>query len=208
MNATINDYLSELARYLNVLPKRDRDNIVAEIDLHLNEKVNELKEEGYSDNQAIAKVLTDFKTPKSLSLEMVEEYDDKEIQNKPTFFVFFSVFCFAGFAQAVIPILRRELDTAFISFGLILIICGIITVLLKRNWRIIEIKTIKFFPKICLSLYFPVSLLFFWWNTGEQSYLALTWIYYMAAYWLLLLICALLSKKIAQKAEKDFYEFR
>ncbi|GGP16565.1 HAAS signaling domain-containing protein [Oceanobacillus neutriphilus] len=207
MKATINDYLSELAKYLNVLPKKDRDNIVAEIELHLNEKVNEIKEEGYSDNEAINKVLTDFKTPKSLSLEMMEEYDDKEIQNKPTFFVFFSAFCFAGFAQLAIPILRRELDAAFISLGLILIICGIITIPMKKNWRIIEIKTIKFFPKICLSLYFPVSLLFFWLKADQQNNLTLTWIYYLVAYWIVLLLYALLSKKISQKAEKAFYEF-
>lgn len=207
LDALINKYLGELSKYLSVLPKRERENIVIEIELHLNEKVNELKEEGYNDQQAVNKVLTEFKTPKSLSMEMMEEYDDKEIKKKPTFFYFFSVFCLAGFSQLAIPILRRELDLAFISFGLILITCGIISMFLKNKWRIIEIDLLRIFPKITLSVPFPISILFFWIAVKQQNSLVLTWIYYVVAYWLLLLIYGLLSKKTSQKAEKTFYEF-
>ncbi|KGX84327.1 HAAS signaling domain-containing protein [Pontibacillus litoralis] len=199
MSSTINGYLSKLSDNLKSLPEEERESIVWEIEIHLKDRVNSLENEGYSNDEAVSKILSEFKSPYSLSKDYLEAYDEIRTQQKPTISYFLLNIGIMGLAILSLPILERELELAWIVLGLPEVICGLITLIMLKKKDTFILSFLKIGPKILLSMYFPISLLFFWIALIQGNGFVSFSLYYMVAYWLLLLIYYLVIKNVSSK---------
>lgn len=191
MSATIHDYLKELSKNLSDLPKEEKEAILEEIEMHLNEKLMELEKEGYHENEATSKMLREFKTPYSLSQDYLQEYDYKDQRKIPNASFFLLNLGMMGLAMLVLPILDARFDSsslARISLGVPMLLCGIITLFFIKRKDYHISKFIKAAPYFLLSLFFPVSLLFFWIAANQNDGIVMFSLYYMLIYWLLLVV--------------------
>lgn len=191
---SVNEYLDQLSNNLKELPKPEREAVVDEIEVHLNDKVKSLKISGYTDEEAIKKVLSDFKTPNSLSKELLEEYDETTLERKPTVSFFILSMGMSGLAFLSLPILEKKLELAWVILGGFLTVCGLIKLLSNNQFQLMEIGVLKVSLKIIISLYFPVSLLFLWIAFNQNDGMVSFSLYYMFIYWLVLLLYGLITK--------------
>ncbi|WP_093210267.1 permease prefix domain 1-containing protein [Sediminibacillus albus] len=200
MCSTINGYLNKLSDNLNVLPEEERKNILKEIEIHLEEKVNALKKDGYSYDAAVNKMLSEFQSPYSLSpQDYLDEYDETKIQQKPTISFFLLNIGILGLGVLSLPILEKELELAWVTLGVPQVICGLGALLLLNKRDTFILVFLKIAPKILLSLYFPMSLLFLWISFNDNYGVVNFSMYYMFIYWLTLLIYYLVIKRTSQK---------
>ncbi|MFD1412513.1 HAAS signaling domain-containing protein [Oceanobacillus jeddahense] len=179
MSSTIHDYLKELSKNLSDLPKEEKEAILEEIEMHLNE------------NEATSKMLREFKTPYSLSQDYLQEYDYKDQRKIPNASFFLLNLGMMGLAMLVLPILDARFDSsslARISLGVPMLLCGIITLFFIKRKDYHISKFIKAAPYFLLSLFFPVSLLFFWIAANQNDGIVMFSLYYMLIYWLLLVV--------------------
>lgn len=199
MSSNITDYLNELSKNIRELPKAEKETILDEIEMHLQEKLIDLKKEGYSESEATNKMLSEFKSPSSLSKDYLKEYDNNDKKKNPTISFFLLVLGIMGLSTLSLPILDTYLDLARLVLGIPLVICGIITLfLLKRKDTYIS-GFLKTAPKILLSLLFPVSLLFYWLAFNKSGGVVMFSLYYMLVYWLLLAIYYVAIKIASRK---------
>ncbi|SDM30291.1 DUF1700 domain-containing protein [Sediminibacillus halophilus] len=203
MCSSINEYLNKLSYNLNVLPEEERKNILKEIEVHLEDKINALKKDGYSYDVAVNKVLSEFQSPKSLSKEYLDEYDETKIQQKPTISFFLLNIGILGLGVLSVPILEKELELAWITLGIPQVICGLVALLLFSKRDTFNLFFLKTAPKILLSLYFPMSLLFLWISFNENNGIVNFSIFYILIYWLTLLIYYLVIKRAKRKCQMN-----
>lgn len=202
MCATINEYLSKLSDNLKSLPEEERKSIVEEIEIHLKDKVDSLKNEGYSNEGAVSKMLSDFKSPDSLAKDYLKEYQELEIEERPNITFYLLNAGLTGLAFLSLPILEKQLELAWIALGVPLVICGFITLFLLKEQNKSITSILKISPKILLSLYFPVSLLFLWIAFNQEDGFVDFSFYYMLIYWLTLLIYYIVTKKTTKKVSQ------
>lgn len=202
MCATINEYLSKLSDNLKSLPEEERKSIVEEIEIHLKDKVDSLKNEGYSNEGAVSKMLSDFKSPDSLAKDYLKEYQELEIEERPNITFYLLNAGLTGLAFLSLPILEKQLELAWIALGVPLVICGFITLFLLKEQSKSITSILKISPKILLSLYFPVSLLFLWIAFNQEDGFVDFSFYYMLIYWLTLLIYYIVTKKTTKKVSQ------
>lgn len=202
MCSTINEYLSKLSDNLKSLPEEERRSIVEEIEIHLKDKVDSLKNEGYSNEGAVSKMLSDFKSPDSLAKDYLKEYQELEIEERPNITFYLLNAGLTGLAFLSLPILEKQLELAWIALGVPLVICGFITLFLLKEQNKSITSILKISPKILLSLYFPVSLLFLWIAFNQEDGFVDFSFYYMLIYWLTLLIYYIVTKKTTKKVSQ------
>lgn len=202
MCATINEYLSKLSDNLKSLPEEERKSIVEEIEIHLKDKVDSLKNEGYSNEGAVSKMLSEFKSPDSLAKDYLKEYQELEIEERPNITFYLLNAGLTGLAFLSLPILEKQLELAWIALGVPLVICGFITLFLLKEQNKSITSILKISPKILLSLYFPVSLLFLWIAFNQEDGFVDFSFYYMLIYWLTLLIYYIVTKKTTKKVSQ------
>ncbi len=202
MCATINEYLSKLSDNLKSLPEEERKSIVEEIEIHLKDKVDSLKNEGYSNEGAVSKMLSEFKSPDSLAKDYLKEYQELEIEERPNITFYLLNAGLTGLAFLSLPILEKQLELAWIALGVPLVICGFITLFLLKEQNKSITSILKISPKILLSLYFPVSLLFLWITFNQEDGFVDFSFYYMLIYWLTLLIYYIVTKKTTKKVSQ------
>lgn len=202
MCSTINEYLSKLSDNLKSLPEEERKSIVEEIEIHLKDKVDSLKNEGYSNEGAVSKMLSDFKSPDSLAKDYLKEYQELEIEERPNITFYLLNAGLTGLAFLSLPILEKQLELAWIALGVPLVICGFITLFLLKEQNKSITSILKISPKILLSLYFPVSLLFLWIAFNQEDGFVDFSFYYMLIYWLTLLIYYIVTKKTTKKVSQ------
>lgn len=194
LDQRVNEYLEELSKHLKELPKAEREAVIEEIEVHLKDKVEALKTRGYSDEEAIKKVLSDFKTPHSLSKELLVEYDETALERKPTLSFFILSMGVSGLAFLSLPILETELELAWIILGGFLTVCGLIKLLSSKQFQLLELGVLKVSLKLIITLYFPASLLFLWIVFKQNEGMVLFSLYYMFVYWLVLVLYGLITK--------------
>src|SRR5699024_6489426 len=107
-----------------------------------------------------------------------------------------------GLAFLSLPILEKQLELAWIALGVPLVICGFITLFLLKEQNKSITSILKISPKILLSLYFPVSLLFLWITFNQEDGFVDFSFYYMLIYWLTLLIYYIVTKKTTKKVSQ------
>lgn len=202
MCSTINEYLSKLSDNLKSLPEEERRSIVEEIEIHLKDKVDSLKNEGYSNEEAVSKMLSEFKSPDSLAKDYLKEYQELEIEERPNITFYLLNAGLTGLAFLSLPILEKQLELAWIALGVPLVICGFITLFLLKEQNKSITSILKISPKILLSLYFPVSLLFLWIAFNQEDGFVDFSFYYMLIYWLTLLIYYIVTKKTTKKVSQ------
>lgn len=202
MCSTINEYLSKLSDNLKSLPEEERRSIVEEIEIHLKDKVDSLKNEGYSNEGAVSKMLSEFKSPDSLAKDYLKEYQELEIEERPNITFYLLNAGLTGLAFLSLPILEKQLELAWIALGVPLVICGFITLFLLKEQNKSITSILKISPKILLSLYFPVSLLFLWIAFNQEDGFVDFSFYYMLIYWLTLLIYYIVTKKTTKKVSQ------
>ena len=191
--------MSKLSDNLKSLPEEERESIVEEIEIHLKDKVNSLRNEGYSDEEAVNKMLSEFKSPDSLSKDYLKEYDEIEIREQPNITFYLLNAGLTGLAFLSLPILKNQLELAQIALGVPLVICGLITLLLLKEQDKSIASILKISPKILLSLYLPASLLFFWIAFNQEDGFVDFSFYYMLVYWLILLVYYVVTKITTKK---------
>ncbi|MEJ8766051.1 permease prefix domain 1-containing protein [Oceanobacillus sp. HCA-5259] len=194
--------MSKLSDNLKSLPEEERKSIVEEIEIHLKDKVDSLKNEGYSNEGAVSKMLSDFKSPDSLAKDYLKEYQELEIEERPNITFYLLNAGLTGLAFLSLPILEKQLELAWIALGVPLVICGFITLFLLKEQNKSITSILKISPKILLSLYFPVSLLFLWIAFNQEDGFVDFSFYYMLIYWLTLLIYYIVTKKTTKKVSQ------
>ncbi|WP_156856067.1 permease prefix domain 1-containing protein [Oceanobacillus sp. AG] len=194
--------MSKLSDNLKSLPEEERKSIVEEIEIHLKDKVDSLKNEGYSNEGAVSKMLSEFKSPDSLAKDYLKEYQELEIEERPNITFYLLNAGLTGLAFLSLPILEKQLELAWIALGVPLVICGFITLFLLKEQNKSITSILKISPKILLSLYFPVSLLFLWITFNQEDGFVDFSFYYMLIYWLTLLIYYIVTKKTTKKVSQ------
>ncbi|MGX4668368.1 HAAS signaling domain-containing protein [Cerasibacillus sp. JNUCC 74] len=199
MSSSIKKYLNELSENLNELPNEEKEAILDEIEMHLKEKLNVLKKEGYSENEATNKILSEFKSPYSLSKDYLEEFDNADKKKRPSVSFFLLVIGLMGLPTLALPIRDNNLELAWLTLGIPQVMCGIITLFLVKRKDTFISGYFKVAPIILLSLCFPLSILFLWIAFNQNDGIVMFSLYYMLGYWLLLLIYYLVIKVASRK---------
>ncbi|MUK90507.1 hypothetical protein GMD78_19295 [Ornithinibacillus sp. L9] len=197
--SSVNEYINSLKKSLVDFPTNERASILEEIEVHLNEKINDLIKSGYSNEAAINKVLTEFKPPQELSEEYLKDnYKTNDHFQNTTSIAIINIGLF-GLSFLALPILKESLDLAFIIFGGLLTLIFVIIVTIKKHWKPDEIKTVNVIPKVILYLLSPASMLFLWISIKSSEGIVMFSLYYMFVYWIILLLIWLFVKLILKK---------
>lgn len=191
--SNINEYISDLKKYLNNVSNKEKNSFLNEIEAHLIEKINELKKKNLSDDIATREVLANFENPEKLAQEYINEnYDNDPFKNSTSIYLINSGLVGLGFLA--ISIVRGEFDWASITLGTLLILTFLIVLFTKKIWNPIEIRTLSLNLKIFLFLHVPVSTLLFWIAAKMNNGIVMFSLYYIIIYWFVLSIFALIVK--------------
>ncbi|WP_336045689.1 HAAS signaling domain-containing protein [Solibacillus ferritrahens] len=190
---SVNEYLETLKENLTGVPQEEIKLILHEIEDHLNGEIQNEIDKGKDRQEAEKYVISRFKKPQQLAEEYLQTYE--ESNPKSVTFLSVTSMWFIGAVYLMNPILKGFIEPAFFTLGLAVLIFASIYLMLKKNWRKLEIKTIKLIPPTIAFLIFPLSIVSFWINGNINSFL----LSYTVIYWVFLIISSLYFFKIIKK---------
>ncbi|WP_339213871.1 hypothetical protein [Solibacillus sp. FSL W8-0372] len=189
----VNEYLETLKENLTGVPREEIKPILHEIEDHLNREIQNEIHNGKDRQEAEKYVLSKFKKPQQLAEDYLQTYEQSP--KSVTFLSVVSSMWLIGAVYLMNPILKGFIEPAFFTLGLAVLVFASIYLMLKKNWRKLEIKTVKLIPPTIAFLIFPLSIVSFWINGNINSFL----LSYTVIYWLFLIISSLYFFKIIKK---------
>jgi hypothetical protein len=137
----IENYLALLKNNLCTLTEEERQSCVSEIKDHLYEKINEKKQSGLTNKEAISLTVNEFEDPVKLADKYIQEYE-KTYRPARTSSFFMISFIITGLGLLMLPIFEGYFEWAYITIASIVILLST-PVLYFRKLFSEEIKLIR-----------------------------------------------------------------
>ncbi|EMY4797515.1 permease prefix domain 1-containing protein [Bacillus anthracis] len=184
----VQDFLVQLDKELLSFSKKERENILAEIEAHLYSLIKEKQAEGKTEEKAVEEAINSFVSPKKLASDLkktkgslTEKIVDEE---KEEWFNFIAIFLGTGIFDLSIFLFNRDKDYVLITGCLILILLFNIWLFKTDNWNLKTLNFIKWGYKTLCFLGFPLTIFAFFFGKDFSSF----WIMYFVIYIILIFI--------------------
>ncbi|RFA35950.1 hypothetical protein CAI16_05805 [Virgibacillus dokdonensis] len=176
-------YLRKLEEELIELPKEERKAIVAEIEDHFSNAIMEETMQGNSKEDAERLVLQTFHSPDVLAESYVTPSSTNNFDQ-----LTISVFIIGLWSAASGTLLAQLLDIydlGRLTAGMLGVAISIIHLFCKKEWRKLEVQTLRAFKYVIPFVLFPASLFLFWLQ-GEINVYTIT---YLISFWIFIGLC-------------------
>ncbi|WP_073012847.1 HAAS signaling domain-containing protein [Virgibacillus chiguensis] len=176
-------YLRKLEEELIELPKEERKAIVAEIEDHFSNAIMEETMQGNSKEDAERLVLQTFHSPDVLAESYVTPSSTSNFDQ-----LTISVFIIGLWSAASGTLLAQLLDIydlGRLTAGMLGVAISIIHLFCKKEWRKLEVQTLRAFKYVIPFVLFPASLFLFWLQ-GEINVYTIT---YLISFWIFIGLC-------------------
>jgi hypothetical protein len=196
----IENYLALLKNNLCTLTDEERQLCVSEIKDHLYEKINEKKQSGLTNKEAISITLNEFEDPVKLADRYIQEFG-KTYRPARTSSFFMISFILTGLGFLMLPIFEGYFEWAYITIASIVILLST-PVLYFRKLFSEEIKLIKSLSKILIYLHFPISILLFWIRNNIEGQIHMFSLYYLVIYLFLIGVIFVFINYVVYKSKE------
>lgn len=175
----IDDYFKDLEKHLSDLPSTERRNYINELRDHLFALIEEKKQNGLSEKEAVEFSIKEFPTPYNHAKKYLETHKDK-LYNLPSEKIDFKfrytvALIVMGIAELALLFTDKQLNLYLAIIGIVMFSVGNTILMKRKKWNEDNIKQI-YLGNIAIWLCLAIGLFFFFYrdifNTVSISYMA------------------------------------